>query len=545
MDGEPFLIPTDRDPGLRHRGIDFYDPVDPALSAERRACAVSLLPSSLVFVPSLGLGYGLARLLARLPADCAILCVEVDQSVMALAEAKGLPDDPRLAILRTEREADVARALRLLGPHRFRRIITAPLCAGYRLAPGRYQALGAALERELESWWRNHMTLIALGARLVRNILLNLPLLSRAHDATGLATELPVVVAGAGPSLDAAVPILGKLRPRYVLVAADTALPSLAAHGIAPDLVVCLEAQQANLADFLGPRGPDIALACELAASPGAARLFADRLWWYSSDFAPIALLARLESAGIRPLVIPPLGSVGVVAAYLALRMTGSSLFLCGLDFSFPGLRSHARGSPHHLAALAASSRLAPVDLASFAALSARPLARRQGGKGPVATDRVMLSYRDSLSRLLIQDSERTGARRVFELAAEGLPLPDIAVGEEEFASRLSAFPERPGRRLSPPAPAEKPGRAIREFLAGEGTLIAEGSKVVSRMLGEGRAGTPSAEERTLLGALDYAWVSAAEVPDLASLSTGFLARLDVSLRFYRERMERALSLLD
>jgi len=255
MDAEgPRVVATDKGPTLLAGGIPFYAPDDPVGSAVRRAAAVPLEPRTLVYVPSAGLGHGLAELLARLPADCAVLCVEIDQRVMALATARGLPADPRLRVVRTADELGVVACFQAMGPGRFRRVREAALSGGWRIAPERYRAFREALELTLRTWWRNRMTLVMLGGRLVRNLLDNLPLLAAAGDAADLAADLPVVVAGAGPSLDDAIPALRALRGRYALVAADTALPALARAGVPPDLVVCLEAQQANLRDFLPAR---------------------------------------------------------------------------------------------------------------------------------------------------------------------------------------------------------------------------------------------------------------------------------------------------
>ncbi|MCX7031790.1 MAG: hypothetical protein NTU62_16935, partial [Spirochaetes bacterium] len=105
MDAEgPRVVATDKGPTLLLGGISFYAPDDPVGSAARRAAAVPLEPRTLVYVPSVGLGHGLAELLARLPPECAVLCVEIDQRVMGLAVRRGLPADPRRRVVRTSGE---------------------------------------------------------------------------------------------------------------------------------------------------------------------------------------------------------------------------------------------------------------------------------------------------------------------------------------------------------------------------------------------------------------------------------------------------------
>lgn len=538
MDAEgPRVVATDKGPTLLLGAISCYAHDDPVGSAVRRARSVPLEARTLVYVPSVGLGHGLAELLARLPGDCAVLCVEIDQRVMALAAARGLPADPRLRVVRTADELGVVACLQALGPGRFRRVREAPLSGGWRAAPERYRAFREALELALRTWWRNRMTLVMLGGRLVRNLLDNLPLLAAAGDAADLATDLPVVAAGAGPSLDAAIPVLRALRGRYALVAADTALPTLAGSGLAPDLVVCLEAQHANLRDFLPARPPGTRLACELAGLPGAARLFAGRLALFSSTFAPLGLLDRLEAAGLAPLRVPALGSVGVAAAWTALRLTASEVFLAGLDFSYPRGATHARGTPAHLGSLASAHRFSPPGHAAATAFAGRSLSRQPSARaGTVRTDVVLQSYRDLLLAVVRDDGACRQVPRVFAIGGEGLPCGAPVVEPGDLAGVLPAR-----------APAASPGvretrhrhlepSAVRGFLEAEARLLDDAGAMLRDLLSSGRAASQT--ERRLADAVGHAWLQFPDEPDLDSRS--FLARAIPALASCRERVLRA-----
>ncbi len=537
MDAEgPRVVATDKGPTLSMGGISFYPPDDPVGSAARRAAAVPLEPRTLVYVPSVGLGHGLAELLARLPPECVVLCVEIDQRVMGLAAARGLPADPRLRVVRTSGELGVVACLQALGPGRFRRVREAALSGGWRTAPERYRAFREALELALRTWWRNRMTLVMLGGRLVRNLLDNLPLLASADDAADLATDLPVVAAGAGPSLDAVIPVLRALRGRYALVAADTALPPLALSGLSPDLVVCLEAQQANLRDFLPARPSTTRLACELAGHPDTARLFPGRLSLFSTTFAPLDLLDRLESAGLAPLRVPGLGSVGVAAAWTSLRLSGTGVFLAGLDFSYPRSSTHARGTPAHLGSLASATRLAPVGHAAAAALAGRSLSWQPSARpGRVRTDRVLQSYRDLLETVVRDDAVSREAPRVFTVGGEGLPCGAPVVEPDELAGMLPARPgdAAAGVRSTRRRPIDP--SAVRTFLASETRLLDEALSMVRDLLSSAPAASEA--DRRLADAVGYAWLHFPDEPDLGSRS--FLARAIPALATCRARIAR------
>ena len=64
MPGEdPLLIETGEGRTLLWKGLSFYPAKNPTEYARRKARVFSPLPRSLVFIPSVGLGYGLPELL--------------------------------------------------------------------------------------------------------------------------------------------------------------------------------------------------------------------------------------------------------------------------------------------------------------------------------------------------------------------------------------------------------------------------------------------------------------------------------------------------
>jgi hypothetical protein len=465
-----------------------------------------------------------------------VLCVEIHQEVMWIAIERGLPTDARLTVLRTDDPAAVAAALAGMGQRRFRRVVEVPLCAGYRLDPERYARFREVLEEGIVRYWRNRLTLIALGSLQVRNILGNLPLLASAADFSALATRLPVVVAGAGPSLDRSIPDLTSLRDRFALAAVDTALPALAAMGIAPDVVIALEAQMANLQDFIPFRTGSALLACDLSSYPPAARLFEGRLALFSSSFAPLRIFDRLSRSGLLPTPFPALGSVGVAAAHAALRLTQGDVFLTGLDFSYPGALTHARGTPVHIAALAGARRMRPVGEDSFKAISARPLLRIPDKKGkPVATDLVLRSYRDSLEMEM-----RESAHRVYDIGESGLSLGVPSITSSEFRERLSAAPGG-GQRLEIDSGSVRSPHVLREFVASEKELL---RKAISASAEPGAARTGTDELMALLSEIDYAWVHFPDEPGPGAPTPGFIARVRVAAGYYAQRLERMGSVI-
>jgi len=538
----PLVVQTDGGPTLSWRGIDFYPRTEPVSYARRKARVLSPLPRTLYYVPSLGLGHGLAELMEQLPRECAVLCVEAYQQVMALALAQGVRRDPRLVIVRTEEPDAAVAALRTLGIGRFRRVVEMPLCAGYRLAPATYRAIRRGLEQEIMRFWQNRLTLIAMGSLQVRNLLSNLPLLREATDFSALSTVLPVVVAGAGPSLEETLPVLAAHRGRFALLAVDTALPALGQNGIIPDLVVDIEAQVVNTRDFLpAPAAGGPRLACDLSVHPSVPRLFPGALSFFSSEFAPFRLWQRLSSSGLRPYPFPALGSVGVAAVHAALLLTEAPVFLTGLDFAFPGGRTHARGSPFLAAELEHSCRFAPVGQSGFQALAVRRLLRAGDKQGQtVLTDRVMSSYRDALQAELRADSHRT-----VDCGSTGLPLGVRTISLRELGDRLAGTPglRDTAERLQVKSGGRYPSERLGSFIAQERARLARMAAAAAD-----RAGTAPEIMEEILDEVDYAWAHFPDRPEPSSpgqgIEPGFVARAGVAARFYDERLRRIESML-
>ncbi len=546
-DEQPLLVDTGRGFTIRYRGRLLYSPVDPQQAARRRSLATQAAPRTLLFVPSVGLGYGLPELLHRLPEECHILCVEADQPLMHLA-ATGpvrLPSDPRLHIIRTEAPEEALAVLHRIGIFRFRRVQPVHLCGGYHLHRRTYEEIRGALEEELRIHWQNKITLIGMSRLWVRNLLRNLALLPRSGSLSELAGSTPLAVLGAGPSLQVALETVRRLRGELTVVAVDTALPVLGDAGLQPDWVVTVEAQQANLEDFIPFRTAGTGLICDLTANPCVLRLFARRLF-FCSRFHPLSLFDRLEALGLLPTVLPPLGSVGVAAVQAALGMTSGPIVVAGLDFAYLNGQTHARGAPPHRRMLREANRLRPVGQEAFQAILQRPLLRLPGkDRGPVLTDLVLRTYARQLQRRL------AGRGGVYDLGGAGLATGAEAVGSPARLRRLlqgrtrpsrtaPAGQARPGRPQKPPRPREE---AVRALYRQEMALLEAARQAMRELLalpeaareGSGR----EAAAREGLRRVEYAFLDFPESDPRAILSAGYLRRGLLAAAVYRDFLKR------
>ena len=416
---QPRLVDTGRGPTVSYRGKSLYSPRDPRGAAVRRVKKLTIQPKTLVFVPSLGLGYGLAELLEKLPPSCHVLCIEADERLfkLGISQAQPLPKSPRLTIIRTAGPEQAAAIVQQLGPWRFRRVAPVHLCAGYQFNRRTYGKILEAVEEEIRLFWQNKLTLMAMSELWLKNLFINLRYLPGSGDILDLATNLPILICGAGPSLEGSLGWIKKIRQEVILLSVDTALPVLSAASLLPDWVFTLDAQLYTLQDFLPCRDTRITLLCDLTSNPLVLRLFPD-IRFFSTRFHPLSLFDRLESASLLPSSLPPRGSVGVSAVEAALSITSAAVLFTGLDFSYPRNQTHARSTPSHLNALRSCSRLQPCGMNSFETLLARPrLWLKAKGGERLVSDLVLHSYARQLRTVM------EGSSRCFDLSAEGLSV--------------------------------------------------------------------------------------------------------------------------
>lgn len=513
----PLLVDTGSGLTIRYFGRNLYSAVAPKPAAERRAASLEIAPQTLLFVPSPLLFYGIEPLLARLPANVHLLCVEADQKLMRLSirhAEQSLLHHAKITYLRTDSVEAVLRAFHALEVRSYRRCREITLNGGRSVHRELYAQMFRALEFEIQSHWRNRMTLMHMAHLWIKNFFLNTPQFASGEDLSRLKIGAPIVVAGAGESLEGALPILSSLRREYYLLAVDTALHTLIEYGLRPDAVVVLDAQAWNFQDLIGADTTGIALISDVTAYPGCVRRFHGERWFFFSEFAPLRLFSRARDAGLLPMAIPPLGSVGVAAMYCALAMTAAPVLFAGLDFSYRPGKSHARGAPAHVVSLLRGGRLSPQTM--YATTVERPHHEALDKSGvPVWTDNLLSGYSQALDFFI---SEKTP---VYDLGATGLPtkaqvLPDIesvrrvlrigsAVGEPGGQSGRNAAAQ--------PRDAEWIGdrqHAALRFLHNERTRILSAVQMAIEVLHSGESGTtePASEGvRRAIHDLDFVYL--------------------------------------
>jgi len=198
------------------------------------------------------------------------------------------------------------------------------------------------------------------GKRWVRNFFRNLALFQ--NTLMYRKMDLPVVITGSGPSLEAALPQILALKDNIFIIAASSSLQALAVGGITPDMVLSTDGggwALTHLYSFFRsmPPKPGILALSLCAAIPSQCSgvpllLMNDGSLWQSM---------ALHAIGFPSVLIPQRGTVTASALELALELSNGNIFLAGMDLSVCDIRSHARPNGFDYLLFGSASRLRPV----------------------------------------------------------------------------------------------------------------------------------------------------------------------------------------
>lgn len=145
----------------------------------------------------------------------------------------------------------------------------------------------------------------------------------------------PVIIAASGRSLNSSLPFLKKNRSKFFLIAVSSAIQPLLFNGITPDLCLSTDGgfwAKKHLEILLKPEHADIPLALTSEANCPSKILT-------SAPIIPLSYYDFPETDFFENLGIPSLhayrnGTVSGTAALLAMEITSSHIYFCGLDMS-------------------------------------------------------------------------------------------------------------------------------------------------------------------------------------------------------------------
>ncbi|MGL1891869.1 MAG: DUF115 domain-containing protein [Spirochaetaceae bacterium] len=416
---KPLLVETSKGMSIKYKNRLLYSKYDPLKSVLKLIDNLKFQEDTIYIFTSPLLGYGLKELQNRIPNSSMLLQLELDSLLYSISNNKN-----DIIIIRNG--FDFISILNKLNFSTFKRCELINLNGGYELHKSEYDNILQILLKQLHTYWKNRYTLTQMGHLWIKNSIKNLPYLDKSKPYTEIKTNKPIVIIGAGESTEKILDLLITYREKVFILCVDTALQILLEYDITPDVVLALEAQFYNLPDFYGAKDKNIDIIYDLSSYPGVLRNLTGNKYHSITKFSDSNLLTKIKNMGISDEMLPPLGSVGITAIYIGLKIAKNSIFLAGLDFAYRRGKTHSKGSPYHISSLIGWNKLNPGD--SYINCLKRPLQDVKNKVGDIEnTDTILYEYSLYAKELLC------GTNNIFDLTQNGMDLGVPLINNDEF----------------------------------------------------------------------------------------------------------------
>lgn len=211
--------------------------------------------------------------------------------------------------------------------------------------PEQYNTLHTNIYNHCSSFNIEGSTVVHLGHDFLSNRLRHLNSMHHDRLLMELAqkfTGLPAILVAAGPSLDKNVHLLKEAKGKALIIAVDSALPTLIAHGIMPDLIGTIDPLELIFEKVAGvvPQVHGTSLLCMSWASSKMIKLFpADQVFWCFGAKPIEAWMVNLMGDNM---VTPGASTVAHLNFLASLIMGCSPIVFVGQDLAFSSTKSHS-----------------------------------------------------------------------------------------------------------------------------------------------------------------------------------------------------------
>lgn len=322
--GKPWQLETDDASALLDRWLEGF----------------TFRPDTAVALSGIGDGMHLKTLLERLPQSSLVFCAE--ESVARFRQFLSSP--LAVEILKDERvffgvgELDDSffkslASYAVLDIQNAEPLIFAPL---FCEAEAYYERFFLEFARHIDVYRKLYGTSLTKAGLWQRNSFANLPSLIAAPDITTLLESfkgVPLVMAGAGPSLDESLDFLRWAKDRAVIVAGNSSIRALVHAGIQPHFVLAADPNPTTDRGFDGVELGETVLVCPFLVYPSVVKRFGGRVaaWGRGNT---LATYFRHISGVDKLAHVTEQGTVSACAFDLALILGSPAVFFVGQDFA-------------------------------------------------------------------------------------------------------------------------------------------------------------------------------------------------------------------
>lgn len=419
---KPCVVETPQGFSVSYKEHLLYSKYSPSKTLLNTIQQLQILPGTIILCFSPVLNYGLKELEEKLPEDSLMVLCEADSSLYSFSKENYKTDlfYPEPASL-----SNLPVTLYNLNSQgKYKRVIRIDFSAGIQFHKKFYDELYTACVNSIMTFWKNRITLTKFGRQYSKNFFSNLKILGNTTPITQFVNTItkPIIVFGAGQSVDLFFEKHTIIPDNYFILCADTALQPLLIRNITPNGVFIEEAQAVIAKAFIGSP-ENIHIFAGLSSLPQIAHQHPLRnISYFTTEYTNAAFLKKLESTNMLPPVNPPYGSVGLTAVHYALKFRKDEsipVYVVGLDFSYSAGITHTKNALAHISKLTDNNRLVPVQnyAASFNASAIKFLDKKNN---IFFTTPTLQTYAATFNNIFM------GTKNLFDAGECGIPLTII-----------------------------------------------------------------------------------------------------------------------
>nr|WP_318659787.1 6-hydroxymethylpterin diphosphokinase MptE-like protein [uncultured Treponema sp.] len=444
----PSLYECRQGVSVLYRERFLYSKYDPSKSILNIISNLTVNPGTLVLVMSPALFLGYTELTQKLSDQCKIICFEFDKQLYDFSK-NYIPQDSKDTKIYSEE--NIKEYIDFINTNHFRKVIRIDFSGGTIFNKEKYDNIFSVTQSVIDQFWKNRLTLIRFGRIFSKNIFKNLVHLADSIPFKSLykTVDKPILVLGAGESLDKTIQTLKEkkqcggqdtdsdkiFRDIFFILCVDAALNPLLESNIIPDAVVAVECQSIIEKAYIGKSVlSKVPLFSDLVSRSSIPEILGGPVSFFVSEYSNMTFLKTLSEKEILPPVIKPLGSVGLVASEIALRLRKNDdvkIFFSGLDFSFTAGITHAKETPSHKRQLFKNHRLTSVyNIDSAFAPGTSQITGKNERR--MTTSKALISY------ALLFTEQFSDIKNFFDAGVSGVSLNakqmDLASAIKDFA---------------------------------------------------------------------------------------------------------------
>ena len=381
---KPCVVAAKQGFSVSYNNRFLYSQYNPSKLIIEKINSLNNLPGTIFLCNSAILEYGILELYNKLPENCLMFLCEFDSNLYQLMK------DSYNKLLEKNQLSNVA----ILTPQElyslpsiihktnytfengfvftslgfYKRFVRIDFSAGTFFNQQLYNSLEEACVNSVKTFWANRVTLVKFGRKYSYNLFKNLQKIDKTVPIENFFYKIdkPIIVFGAGQTLEKDVKIISQNANKFCILCADTALQPLLKYNVVPDGVFLEEAQNVIKQAFLGTLKYNFHLFAGLSSIPELSEYIdIKKISYFTSLYTNANFLNNLQQNKLLPFANMPFGSVGITTMYYATKFRKNKnvpIYYYGLDFSYSAGFTHTKNTIAHILRLSKSNKINQVQ---------------------------------------------------------------------------------------------------------------------------------------------------------------------------------------